>query len=186
VRADPAHWLADVAEAGLPKLPGAPRARATRHPLHVRLLWPLVPFTLLALAMSIGEGEGPYFHMTTFSWERVIPRPATYSRLPPYEAVYGFTPFNWWEKRWRDVSVEVRDTPEWPNGSRGFGPDGPLPPNVRRRYLVGVSPWIPLTLPGSLWALWLIPFTRYHRNQARRGGRGFEVEPPPRGTSHPA
>ena len=122
---------------------------------------------------SVREGYGPYDDLATFTWSRTIERPAAYNRLPPYHAKYGWTCLDGHEDRGRFIGVYVLDMPYWRAGDPGLGPRNPLPSSVKRWYIYGVEPWIPLVPVIALWVCWSLLFVR-HRVAHRWKGRGFD------------
>ena len=65
-----------------------------RRPPHVLLPWVLVPLTFLIFFKSLDE-IGPHDEDVCISWNEILDRaPLGYATLPPYDATYGFTPWN--------------------------------------------------------------------------------------------
>jgi hypothetical protein len=150
------------------------------------LLFLLLPITLVLLISAVSEGDPPYFHYTTVSWEQVLPRPAEYTALPAYDATRGFDWYDGgWDRQGRYFASYAADRPYWPKGDPRLGPSNPLPTHIVRYRIVGVPQWTPMASLLVFWAAWLVPFTRHHISQLPRGGRGFDPLPNPRVANRP-
>lgn len=146
--------------------------------LHRKLLWPFIPLMLLVLFASLDDSYPPCKQYAIVTWHRDIPRPATYTALPPYDPKYGFTPLRGgWDYRGDYFCSCADDFPHWPNGDPGRGPQNPLPPQIRREYVYGVKQWIALAFLAALWGTWLFFYARFWSAHAF-AGPGFDVLPP--------
>ena len=145
-----------------------------RWPLHVLLLWVLVPLTPLILFKSFDE-IGPHDEDVCFSWHETLDRSALgYTSLPAYDPKYGFDSWTggdgvgWFGSRW------WADYPFWPGGDPGLGANNPLPSKVRRWHIDGVHKGLFLLMAPALWTLWGLVYAR-HRLCGPARGKGFEV-----------
>lgn len=123
----------------------------------------------------VRDGSGPYAGDVTVAFESTMEWNTTgYARLPdfdPNQKCFRSFPNGYWQGRGRFLSYCVFDAPFWPGGDPGHGADNPLPPLVRRKYILGVAPELPLTILAVAWGAWGILFFR----EERRINRGFDV-----------